>query len=199
MSTISMRKDTTETIRASRINVGAGWIAPKTKVKKFAGFKVGGGKQKEVDLDLIAVAEDFDGSPIRICWYSNPDAFEDGTLTSDGDNQTGVGAGDDETIRAKLSELPGNVRQITFMVTAFKEGASFQDIEGADLNVYDGVSNEKLLHMSVKLNERSNAVAVAVATRVDSNVWDITYINQYANISGTRDSVLDFANRVSNF
>lgn len=197
--TISMNKDQVETIRASRIAVGTGWIAPTSKVKKFAGFKVGGGKQKEVDLDLLAVAEDYDGDPVAICWYSNPDAFEDGTLVTDGDNQTGVGAGDDETIRAKLSELPGDIRQLIFMVTAFKEGASFQDIEGASMSVYDGLSNEKLLAMRVKLNERSNAVAVATATRVEGNVWEIQYINKYERISGTRDSILDFARRVSNF
>lgn len=197
--TISMRKDQIETIRASRINVGAGWIAPTTKATKVFGFKVAGGKQKEVDLDLLAVAEDYDGDPVAICWYSNPDAFEDGTLTTDGDNQTGVGAGDDEMIRAKLSELPGDIRQLIFMVTAFKEGASFQDIEAASMSVYDGISNEKLLAMRVKLNERSNAVAVATATRVDGNVWEIQYINEYARINGTRDSILDFARRVSNF
>lgn len=197
--TISMNKDQVETIRASRINVGAGWIAPTSKVKKFAGIKVGGGKQKEVDLDLLAVAEDFDGDPVAICWYSNPDAFEDGTLVTDGDNQTGVGAGDDETIRAKLSELPGDIRQLIFMVTAFKEGASFQDIEGASMSVYDGLSGEKLLAMRVKLNERSNAVAVATATRVDGNIWNIKYINEYQRISGTRDSILAFARQVSNF
>ncbi|WPH59016.1 tellurium resistance protein D family [Streptomyces phage LuckySocke] len=196
--TISMRKDQVETFTADELRAGVGWIAPKTKVKKAFGFKIGGGTEKEVDLDLVTVAEDEDFDPVRVCWYKNEDAFEDGNLTSDGDNTTGKGKGDDETHRAKLRKLPAYVTRLTFLVTAFKEGVSFQDIEGADLNIYDNETGAKLFSIPVKLNSRANAIAVATATRQADGSWSIRNLNEYGSISGTRDGLFDFVKQVNN-
>lgn len=192
MSTaISLKKGESQTFVASNMRVGAGWIAPKTKVKKVWGVKVGGGTEKEVDLDLITVISDQDNDPIRICWYQNEDAFQDGKVTSDGDNTTGKGVGDDETHRIKLSQLPSDVKKLVFLVTAFKEGVSFSDIEGADLNVYgdDGL----LFTIRVKLNQGANAIAVATATQIEGSTWEIKALNEYARIGGTRDEIMSFA------
>lgn len=197
MGTITLKKDQIETITAEELSAGVGWKTSKTKVKRIAGFKVGGGKQKELDLDLMAVAEDTDGDPTAVCYYGNDDVWDDGSLISEGDNQTGVGVGDDETIRAKLTKLPAHVRKLTFLVTAFKEGASFSDVETAELNIYNDKTGEKLISISVKLNARGNAVAVASATKQDDGTWVIKALNTYEQINGSRDSILAFSGRVS--
>lgn len=200
MSTIVLTKTVpTTVITAEGVLAGAGWVAPTTKVKKFAGLKVGGGKQKEVDLDLLAVAEDYDQDPVGICWFSNMDTFEDGTLLHRGDNQDGKSKGDDETIQAKLAEFPSDIRQVTFIVAALKEGSSLQDVEGANLSLYDIQTGEKLVGVRVKLNERGNVVAVASATRQNDGTWVVTYLNKYGQIGNRRDDILDFVRQVSNF
>ena len=200
MSTIVLTKATpTATIVADSVVAGAGWIAPTTKVKKVFGKKVGGGKQKEVDLDLLAVAEDYDGDPVGICWYSNMDTFEDGTLVHTGDNQDGKAPGDDEAINARLKEFPSDIRQVTFIVAALKEGSSLQDVEAANLSLYDMESGEKLVGVRVKLNETGNVVAVASATRQDNGTWVVTYLNKYGNVGATRQQILNFVRQVSNF
>ncbi len=200
MSTVVLTKTSpTTTITAPAVRAGAGWIAPTTKVKKFGGIKIGGGKQKEVDLDLLAVAEDYDGDPVGISWYSNMDTFEDGTLVHTGDNQDGKTPGDDETINAKLAEFPSDIRQVTFLVGALKPGTSLQDVEAANLSLYDYESGEKLVGVRVKLDQTGNIVAVASATRKDGNVWEITYLNKYGNVQDSRLSILNFARSVSNF
>lgn len=200
MSTVVLTKaEPKTTITALAVRVGAGWIAPTTKVKKAFGIKVGGGKQKEVDLDLLAVAEDYDGDPVGISWYSNMDTFEDGSLVHTGDNQDGKAPGDDETIIAKLKDFPSDIRQVTFMVAALKPGTSLQDVEAANLSLYDYDSSEKLVGVRVKLNQTGNIVAVASATRKDGNVWEITYLNKYGQVQDSRLSILDFARQVSNF
>lgn len=197
MTVISMKKDQVETFSADELRAGVGWIAPTTKVVKKFGIKLGGGKEKEVDLDLVTVVEDEDKDPVRVCWYKNEDAFEDGTLTSDGDNQTGQGKGDDETHRAKLRELPAYATRLTFIVTAFKPGVSFQDIEGADLNIYDNKTGDKLFTIPVKLNSRANAIAVATATRQPDGSWSVRNVNKYDSINGTRDGLFDFVRQVN--
>jgi tellurium resistance protein TerZ len=199
MSTVNLTKGQSTTITAEALTAGAGWIAPTTKVKKAFGVKIGGGKQKEVDLDLLAVAEDFDGDPVAVCWYSNMDSFEDGTLVHTGDNQDGKAKGDDESIVAKLKEFPTDIRQVTFMVAALKPGSSLQDVEAANLSLYDYESGEKIVAVRVKLNEMGNVVAVASATRKDDNQWEITSLNKYGNVQDSRISLLNFARQVSNF
>lgn len=200
MSTVVLTKTSpTTTITAPAVRAGAGWIAPTTKVKKAFGVKIGGGKQKEVDLDLLAVAEDYDGDPVGISWYSNMDTFEDGTLVHTGDNQDGKTPGDDETINAKLAEFPSDIRQVTFLVGALKPGTSLQDVEAANLSLYDYESGEKLVGVRVKLDQTGNIVAVASATRKEGNVWEITYLNKYGNVQDSRLSILNFARSVSNF
>lgn len=200
MSTVVLTKSApTTVITASAVSAGAGWIAPTTKVKKAFGIKVGGGKQKEVDLDLIAIAEDYDGDPVALCWFSNMDSFEDGTLVHTGDNQSGKAAGDDEVINARLADFPSDIRQVTFVVAALKEGASLQDIEAASLSLYDLESGEKLVGIRVKLTETGNVVAVASATRQDDGTWVITYLNKYGTAGNNRQQLLSFARQVSNF
>lgn len=200
MSTVVLTKSApTTVITADAVSAGAGWIAPTTKVKKAFGFKVGGGKQKEVDLDLIAVAEDYDGDPVGLCWFSNMDTFEDGTLVHTGDNQDGRSHGDDEVINARLKEFPSDIRQVTFIVAALKEGSSLQDVEAANLSLYDMESGEKLVGVRVKLNETGNVVAVASATRQDDGTFVITYLNKYGTAGNTRAQLLNFARQVSNF
>lgn len=200
MSTVVLSKTAPKTtITADGVVAGAGWIAPTTKVVKKFGIKLGGGKQKEVDIDLLAVAEDYDGDPVGVCWFSNMDTFEDGTLLHTGDNQDGKGAGDDEVINAKLSEFPSDIRQVTFIVAALKEGASLQDIEAASLSLYDMQSGEKLVGVRVKLDQTGNVVAVASATKQDNGTWEITYLNKYGTIGNTRQHILNFVRQVSNF
>lgn len=197
MSVISMKKDQVETFSADELRAGVGWKAPTTKVKKVFGVKLGGGVEKEVDLDLATVVEDDDKDPVRVCWYKNEIAFDDDSLVSDGDNQTGRGAGDDETHRAKLRKLPAYAYRLTFIVTAFKPGVSFQDIEGADLNIYDNETGDKLFSIPVKLNSHANAIAVATATRQADGTWTVRNVNQYGTVNGTRDGLFDFVRQVN--
>ncbi len=200
MSTVVLTKSApTAVITAESVIAGAGWIAPTTKVKKVFGMKVGGGQQREIDLDLIAVAEDYDGDPVGLCWFSNMDTFEDGSLVHTGDNQDGKSKGDDEVINARLAEFPSDIRQVTFIVAALKDGASLQDVEAANLSLYDMESGEKLVGVRVKLNETGNVVAVASATRQDNGTWVVTYLNKYGTAGNTRQQLLSFARQVSNF
>lgn len=192
MAVVSLKKGQSESFTAEDISVGAGWKTSTTKKKRFLGVQVGGGKQKELDLDLLTGVLDDENDPIAVCYYGNEDVWDDGSLKSKGDNQTGAGAGDDETHIVRLNEIPGNVDKLVFMVSAFKPGVSFLDVELANMNVYDGEGN-KLFTISVKINKDANVIAVARAKRQSDGTWTIENLNEYGNVRpGDRDDLFRF-------
>jgi stress response protein SCP2 len=180
---LNLVKDSTENLGSgvTSLQVGLGWQTSQGKSR--LGFR----RAKNVDLDLDAVALER-GTSKRICWFNNEDAFEDGSLMSLGDNQTGNGKGDDETIIADLSNIPRNIDTIVFIVAAYKEGVTFSDIEGVDLRLYNGSNGTKLGNFMVDINSRHNAIVACKAQRVGDE-WSITVINETGN-ARSRDGLL---------
>jgi len=192
MAVTSLKKGKLERFIATVISVGAGWKTSTTKKKSFFGVQISGGKQKELDLDLLTGVMDDENDPIAVCYYGNEDVWDDGSLKSSGDNQTGAGSGDDETHFINLEEIPSNVDKLIFMVAAFKPGVSFMDVELANMNVYDGVG-DKLFTISVKINKDANVIAVARAKRQGDGSWTIENLNEYGNVRpGDREDLFRF-------
>jgi tellurium resistance protein TerZ len=189
---LNMIKDQPETLgTVTHLGVGAAW-------------KTSGGGQKGLfgrlrkmvgtDLDLCAVALS-GGSAKRMCWFDNQDAFDDGTLRSDGDSRTGKSSGDDEFIRADLERIPASIDTLVFIVSAYKEGVSFDNVEGITLNVYDLSSGQvKIGDFMPDIDAQGNAAVVAKATRSYGAGWSVTVINELGN-ARSRQQLLDLAKR----
>ena len=65
-----------------------------------------------------------------------------------GDNRTGEGEGDDETIKVDLSKVPDNISEINFTVTidqADKKHQNFGMVENSYIRVVDEVSGQELI------------------------------------------------------
>ncbi|CAM5645662.1 ATP-dependent RNA helicase DeaD [Streptomyces tendae] len=77
------------------------------------------------DLDLIAVALQ-GGDPVRLAGLDSLDPMGNGSLLHSGDNQTGHGDGDDETVTVEFARLPDVITSIVFVAAAYKKGSSFQ-------------------------------------------------------------------------
>ncbi|MFJ8153894.1 TerD family protein [Streptomyces sp. NPDC094468] len=164
-------------------------------------WKTSGGGQKGLmgrfrravgtDLDLVAVALE-QGRPKRMCWFDNEDAFDNGSLITLGDNRTGKAAGDDETIIARLNDLPASIDTLVFIVSAFKEGVSFSNVEGITLNVYDGgPGGQRLGECMPDIDTYNNACVMAKATRAGSG-WNIDVVNEMGQ-GRTREQLLQLA------
>jgi stress response protein SCP2 len=173
----------------SHLRVGAGWITGKTKVKKLGKFKIGGGKEKEIDLDLITVALE-GSSPKRMAWFGNEDAFRDGSLIASPDNQTGAGDGDDESHTAQLDKIPGNIDKLVFIVAAAKPGVTFKDVEGVDLKVYTENGSTPFGTFMVDISSRHNAIVAGVAERT-ADGWFFRVVNETDNVATSEDHVKD--------
>ncbi|WP_158708789.1 TerD family protein [Streptomyces sp. NRRL S-920] len=164
-------------------------------------WKTSGGGQKGwrgklkraqgTDLDLACVALS-EGRAVRMCWFDNEDAFDNGSLVTTGDNTSGKGDGDDETVIARLDQVPPGIDALVFIVSAYKEGVSFSNVEGITLNVYDGGPGGKLLGQYwPDIDSRNNACVMAKARR-GADGWTIEVVNEMGN-ARSRDALLQLA------
>jgi len=90
----------------NKIVVGLGWDSRATDGAAF-------------DLDASAFLINSDAkvrSDSDFCFYNNK-VVGDGAVQHAGDNTTGVGDGDDETINVELSKIPTDVDKLVFAVT----------------------------------------------------------------------------------
>jgi tellurium resistance protein TerD len=100
----------------NKIVVGLGWDARATDGAAF-------------DLDASAFLVKLDGkvrSDSDFCFYNNK-KVADGAVQHEGDNTTGAGEGDDETIKVELSKIPADLDKVVFAVTIHEAEARKQN------------------------------------------------------------------------
>jgi len=113
----------------NKIVVGLGWDARATDGAAF-------------DLDANAFLLNADGKVRNdgdFCFYNNK-LVANGAVEHAGDNKTGAGEGDDETLKIELSKVPADVDRITFCVT-IHEGETRKQNFGQVRNAYIRVVN----------------------------------------------------------
>eukprot|EP00767_Chilomastix_cuspidata_P002405 gnl/Chilomastix_cuspidata/2531.p1 GENE.gnl/Chilomastix_cuspidata/2531~~gnl/Chilomastix_cuspidata/2531.p1 ORF type:complete len:591 (+),score=2.62 gnl/Chilomastix_cuspidata/2531:2496-4268(+) len=98
-------------------------------VEEISDFQVGLGWDTLTDLDASIIAFQRDVSCAGFCYFGNRFLF-DGALVHHGDNLTGVGSGDDETITVRLTHIPENVSFLAVTITSFG-GRDFISVKGA--------------------------------------------------------------------
>ncbi|WP_327352401.1 TerD family protein [Streptomyces sp. NBC_01304] len=146
------------------------------------------------DLDLIAIAMQ-DADPVRLAGLDSLDPLGNGALVHSGDNQTGKGAGDDETVTVDFAKVPGNVTSIVFIAAAYKKYSSFQKARNISFKVYDatGGSTTQVADIWPSLLSNDNGCAVAKAVRAGAN-WQLEVINVTGKIKqGDEQALMRFA------
>ncbi|MFF4019729.1 TerD family protein [Streptomyces sp. NPDC001843] len=146
------------------------------------------------DLDLIAIAMQ-GPDPVRLAGLDSLDPMGNGSLVHSGDNQTGRGDGDDETVTVEFARLPGNVTSIVFVAAAFKKGSSFQKARNISFKVYDatGGSSQQVADIWPSLLTQDNGCAVAKAVRVGGS-WKLEVVNVTGKIKqGDEHALMRFA------
>ena len=115
----------------NKIVVGLGWDARATDGAAF-------------DLDASAFLVKLDGkvrSDSDFCFYNNK-VVADGAVQHAGDNTTGAGEGDDETIKVELSKIPADLDKVVFAVTIHEAESRKQNF-GQVNHAYIRVVNEE--------------------------------------------------------
>ncbi|MEV7723501.1 TerD family protein [Streptomyces sp. NPDC101733] len=146
------------------------------------------------DLDLLAIA--MQGTdPVRLAGLDSLDPMGNGSLIHSGDNQTGRGDGDDETVTVEFARVPQQITSIVFVAAAYKKGSSFQKARNISFKVYDatGGSAQQVADIWPSLLSTDNGCAVAKAIRVGAG-WKLEVINETGKIKqGDELAIMRFA------
>jgi tellurium resistance protein TerZ len=162
--TISLQKNGSVSLKKeaggglNSISLGVGWdVAKKTGLMGMFG---GGG---EIDLDASCLAFNASRSVVDQVWFQQL-ASVDGSIRHSGDNRTGEGDGDDETIVIDLTKLPSNVETLVLTVNSFT-GQTFEKVANAYGRVVDNNSGRELARFSISDAGRHTGIILASVSR----------------------------------
>lgn len=162
----------------TKVRMGLGWDA----VKKRGLF--GGSKSQTIDLDASCLLFDANGVLVDQVWFQQLNSV-DGSVRHTGDNQTGAGDGDDESVVVDLSRVPANVNTLVFTVNSFT-GQDFTQIENAFCRLVDETNGTEIAKFSLTTSGRHTAQLMAKVTR-DGQGWSMTAIGAIASGRTFRD------------
>ena len=149
----------------TRIRMGLGWDPISTK-GMFGRVKV-----KEVDLDASCLVFDGNGSLIDQVWFKQLQSTC-GAIRHTGDNRTGQGDGDDESILVDLTKLPSNATCLVFTVNSFL-GQTVRDVTSASCRLVDETNGMEIAKYSLADMGNHTAQVMAKVSRA-SGKWELT-------------------------
>jgi tellurium resistance protein TerZ len=155
----------------TRVRMGLGWDA----VKKRGLF---GSRSQSIDLDASCLLFDASGRLVDQVWF-NQLRSNDGAVQHTGDNRTGAGEGDDESIIVELGQLPAAVQTLVFVVNSFT-GQNFSQIENAFCRLVDETNGNEVARYELTGSGTHNAQIMSKVTR-DGAGWSMTAIGAIAN------------------
>jgi tellurium resistance protein TerZ len=156
----------------TRVRMGLGWDAVKRR-----GF-FGGLKSQSIDLDASCLLFDAAGELVDQVWFKQLRS-KDGSVQHTGDNLTGAGDGDDESIIVDLNRLPSHVTTLVFTVNSFT-GQDFSQIENAFCRLIDEITSSELARYDLSSSGPHTAQTMAKVTR-DGKSWSMTAIGATAS------------------
>ena len=161
----------------SRVRMGLGWDA----VKKKGLFHA---KTQSIDLDASALLFDAAGNLVDQVWFNQLDS-RDGSIHHTGDNRTGDGEGDDESIQVDLTRVPPAVSTVVFTVNSFT-GQDFSQIENAFCRLVDETDRSEIARYTLTGSGTHTAQIMAKLSR-DGAGWSMTAIGTPASGRTFRD------------
>jgi tellurium resistance protein TerZ len=152
--------------------MGIGW-------DKDAGAGYARTGRREVDLDATALQ--FTGSQLFDLAFYNNLSTRDGSVTHQGDNQTGSGEGDDESILVDLARVHGPVDTILFLVSSYM-GHSLAWVANAYCRLVDDETDEELARFTLTFSIEETGAVLAMLRRTPSG-WALHAVGEGVAIS----------------
>ena len=131
---------------------------------------------RDIDLDASAILIDQRGRKSDAVWFMGKSAYG-GAIEHSGDNLTGAGEGDDETIEVDLQRLPADVVAVVFTVNSFR-GQKFTDVARAYCRLLDRDSGAELVRFDLTDSEARTGVIMSVLRRA-GDAWEMTAIGDF--------------------
>ncbi|MED7949209.1 TerD family protein [Kitasatospora sp. NPDC058201] len=145
------------------------------------------GRGRNIDLDASCIAFDAKREKLDTAWFMKLGIFN-GSIVHSGDNLTGEGGGDDESITVHLNGLPPEVCGLVFVVNSFS-GQKFTDVKNAYCRLVDASSNQELVRFDLTQSEPRTGVVMCKLVRQFSGEWVMTAIGEYVDAKTARAMV----------
>ena len=185
--TISLEKEAGTGLK--KIRMGLGW----DPVKPSGFFAKLLSSDAAIDLDASCILLDSAKQPLDLVWFRQLKS-NDGSIVHSGDNRTGEGDGDDESIQVNLEQLPAGVKHLVFTVNSFT-GQNFEAVENACCRIVDELTGKELARFNLSDKGRHTGVVMAYISRTSAG-WDLTAIGTVANGRTAQDLATDAAQAV---
>jgi stress response protein SCP2 len=191
MITLAKEDGPADLTGVTHLSIGVSWDPTSGSSGGLAGVLK---RKLGTDLDLIAILCQ-GGEPVRLAGLDSLDPVGNGAIVHSGDNQTGNGVGDDETVTVDFSRVPRNITSVVFVAAAHKKGSAFSKARNVSFKVYDatGGSSQQVADIWPSLMATGNANGVAKAVR-NGDSWALEVINHMGKTKqGDEISLLRFA------
>ncbi|MFI6081868.1 TerD family protein [Streptomyces sp. NPDC051217] len=157
----------------SQVKMGLGWEPA------FRG--------KDIDLDASVIAYGPNRNHLDSCYFGKL-AILGGSIKHSGDNLTGEGAGDDETIVVDLGRLPAEATGLVFTVNSFT-GQKFNEVAKAYCRLLDAGTGEELVRFDLTGAEPQTGVIMAKLIKQYSGEWEMTAVGEFVKSRTVRGMV----------
>ncbi|CAM5433137.1 TerD family protein [Kitasatospora aureofaciens] len=167
----------------SAVSIGLGWDVRTTTGAEF-------------DLDASAIVLNADGkvlSNAHFVFFNNT-STPDNTVVHTGDNRTGEGAGDDESINVNLAGLPAEAAKISFPVTIYDgvaRGQNFGQVRNAYIRVVNAAGGAEIARYDLSEDAATETAMIFGELYRNNGEWKFRAVGQgYA--SGLAGIAQDF-------
>jgi stress response protein SCP2 len=148
----------------TRVRMGLGWDPAQ--------------RGRSIDLDASCILFDERGKDVDKVWFMSKKGAR-GAVRHSGDNLTGQGHGDDETIAVDLAGLPPNVVTLIFTVNSF-QGQPFTEVRNAYCRLYDDISGQELVRFELSESKPSTGLVMCRVQRDRGALtWSMTAIGEF--------------------
>lgn len=167
----------------TRLRVGLGWDAvPNAGVARSGAL--------EVDLDASAIQ--FSGPELFDLAFYNNLRTRDGSVVHDGDNQTGDGQGDDESLSVDLSAVHAGVDTIVLLVSSY-QGHDLTWVDSAYCRLVDDADGTELARLTLTAGVEQTGIGMAKLVRTggggdESDGWSLHAIGEGIDIRRPSES-----------
>ncbi len=149
------------------------------------------GTNQQHDLDLSCFVFDRNGEYIDYVGAMAQDAMDQtGAIYHSGDDATGEGDGDDESVSCELAGLPEDTAHLIF-VAEIRSDHTFKDIDQPAGRIADGMTDNNLLELSIAATEGKDAKACVMARiyrdPASPTGWNLHLIDEYPALPDVSD------------
>ncbi|MFD3522148.1 TerD family protein [Streptomyces sp. NPDC058653] len=142
---------------------------------------------KDIDLDASVIAYGPNRNHLDSCYFGKLSILG-GSVKHSGDNLTGEGAGDDETIVVDLGRLPAEATGLVFTVNSFT-GQKFNEVAKAYCRLLDARTGEELVRFDLTGAEPQTGVIMAKLIKQYSGEWEMTAVGEFVKSRTVRGMV----------